>query len=235
MTSDLKAVVFDLDGTLLTIDRRFHRVFNDTMKKFGMKTVSEKAFLRRFHRNVLYHYPFGSGRENRARTTGFWNEFLKSYGRKAYCQYSAPIRGAKQTVERIRGGGMRIAVVTGRMCQPSLVRPELRRIGIDHFVDVVVTKASVRHLTTPSQATSRKAELREVLRQLRLDAKECVFVADYVDDIRSAKPLRITTVGVLSGSSPRSLMIKENPDFVIKNVCDLPHLLEGTKISQPLC
>lgn len=227
MASDLKAVIFDLDGTLLTIDRRFRRVFDDTMKKFGMKTMPGKAFLRRFHGNQLYHYPFGSARKNRDRTTGFWNEFLKLYGRKAYCEYSAPIRGARQAVERIRGSGLRIAVVTGRMCPRSLVRRELKSIGIDHLVDAVVTKASVCHLSTRSQATSRKAELREVLRQLRLGAKDCVFVADYVDDIRSARPLGITTVAVLSGSSPRSLMRKEHPDFVIKNVGHLPYLLEA--------
>lgn len=226
MTSDLKAVIFDLDGTLLTIDRRFHKVFNDTMKKFGMKAVPRKAFLSRFHRNQLYHHPFGSARENRARTAGFWNEFLKSYGRKAYCEYSVPIRGARKAVERIGGTGVRIAVVTGRMCSPSLVRRELRSIGIDHLVDTVVTKASVRHSTTCRQATSRKAELREVLMRLRLDAKECVFVADYVDDIRSAKPLRIATVAVLSGSSPRDLMRKENPNLIVKSICDLPYLLK---------
>lgn len=123
--------------------------------------------------------------------------------------------------------GIKIAVTTGRMCHVNSVRQELRRIGIDRYVDVAITKATTLRFTNPRNATSRNAELQEVLRRLEVRASECVFVADYVDDIHSAKRLGIPTVAVLSGSSSFALLEREGPNFIIQSIRDLPRLLEG--------
>jgi phosphoglycolate phosphatase-like HAD superfamily hydrolase len=226
MTIHLQAIVFDLDGTLLTIDQRFHRVFNDTAEELGGRKISAKDFSRKFHNDELYYHPFGSSRKNTAKTRSFWSLFLKSYGKEAYTCYSTSIRGTKQTVTQIRRKGIRIAVTTGRMCRARTVRHELRNIGIDQCVDVTITKATALRFKNPHHATSRSAELREVLKRLRVGAHECVFVADYVDDIRSAKRLGISTIAVLSGSSSFGLLKREDPDHIIKSIRDLPRLLE---------
>lgn len=179
MTSHAHGVILDLDGTLLTIERRFYKVFNDTAEFTGGRRISKQDFPKKFHRNQLYYHPFGPTPKKAARTRHFWNMFLKSYGKKTYSRYSNPIKGARHAIAQIRTNGTRIAVVTGRICPAGVVRQELRNIGIDQYVDAIVTKATAPNFTNHHRATSRNAELHEVLRRLRIGVSRCVFVADY--------------------------------------------------------
>lgn len=227
MTSHARGVILDLDGTLLTIERRFYKVFNDTAEFTGGRRISKQDFPKKFHRNQLYYHPFGPTPKKAARTRRFWNMFLRSYGKKTYSRYSNPIKGARHAIAQIRRKGATVAVVTGRICPAGVVREELRNIGIDQYVDVIVTKATAPNFTNHYRATSRNAELHEVLRRLRIGVSRCVFVADYVEDVRSAKSLRVPTIAVLSGSSSLALLRKENPDHIIESVRDLPDLLES--------
>lgn len=227
MTSHPQGVILDLDGTLLTIERRFYKVFNDTAELTGGLRILNRDFPKKFHGNQLYHHPFGPAPENAPLTRHFWNIFLKSYGKKTYSRYSTPIKGARHAIAQIRRNRARIAVVTGRICSAGVVRGELRNIGIDQYVDVIVTKATAPNFANHHRPTSRDAELHEVLRRLRIGVSRCVFVADYVEDVRSAKSLRISTIAVLSGSSSLALLRKENPDHIIESVRDLPDLLES--------
>jgi len=232
MTTNVGAVIVDLDGTLLTIEERFYQVFNDVLERFGRRKISRRSFLSMFHNNRLYFLPFGSGRQNRSKTRSFWRAFLTSYGKRRYAKLSRPINGAQRAVEWIKKRGIKVAVISGRVCSPSLVRQELRDIDVDQYVDVVVTKATALRSAKLDQTTSRTGELREVLKRLGANARESVFVADYVEDIRSARSLGIMTVGVLSGSSTLRLLKRENPDYIIKSIRDFPSLLKTNSMAQ---
>ena len=114
-------------------------------------------------RTLSWLCSFGSSRKNKVKTKSFWNLFLKLYGKETYAGHSTSIRGTKQTVLQLRKEGIRIAVTTGRMCRASTVRHELGNIGIDQCVELTITKATVLRFKNPHHATSRSAELREVL------------------------------------------------------------------------
>jgi len=226
MTVSVEGVIVDLDGTLLTIEERFYQVFNDVLVRFRRKGISRRSFLQKFHNNRLYHLPFGQERDNALRTERFWRAFLTSYGQRQYARYSPPINGAREAIRHIRRRGIKIAVITGRACYPSVVMEELRDIGIRRYVDVIVTKATALRSARLDQITSRSAELQEALKRLRLVARRCVFVADYVEDIRSARPLEIVTIAVLTGSSSLALLEREKPDYIIRSIHELPCLME---------
>jgi len=99
-------------------------------------------------------------------------------------------------------------------------------MGIRRHVDVIVTKTTALRSAKLDQITSRSAELQEALKRLGLVARRCVFVADYVEDMRSARPLGIVTVAVLTGSSSLALLEREKPDYIIRSIRELPRLLE---------
>lgn len=227
MNTNIEAVIVDLDGTLVTIDERFCRVFNDVLKRFGRRRISKRSFLNKFHSNKLYYFPFGPHRRNGQKTACFWRAFLMSYGQRRYAKHSHPIKGALKAVESIKRRGIKVAVVTGRICPPSSVRRELQGTGINRHVDIVVTKAIHLRSFKPNQTTSRATELSRALKRLRKTARECLFVADYVEDIRSARPLGIITVAVLSGSSSLNLLKRAKPDYVIDSIRQLPRLIES--------
>jgi len=226
MTVSVEGVIVDLDGTLLTIEKRFHKVFNDVLMRFGRERISRRSFVQKFHNDQLYYLPFGQGRHNAVKTKRFWKAFLASYGQRQYARYSRPIKGAREAIEDVRRHGIQIAVITGRACCPSAVAKELGDMGIRKHVDVIVTKATALRSARLDQTTSRYAELQEALKRLGLAARRCAFVADYVEDIRSARPLGIATVAVQTGSSSLTLLKKEKPDYIIRSIRELPRLLE---------
>ena len=53
------------------------------------------------------------------------------------------------------------------------------------------------------------------------DPKSVIKIGDTLADIKEGKNAGCKTVGVLSGAAKKSILEKENPDFIIDSIMDL--------------
>jgi len=216
---DVQAVIFDLDGTLVSVEERFYRVFLDTLKAYHLPPVEKDTFMEKFSTNQLSDFLRLEDEH------AFWVDFLEAYN-GSHGEFSKAIPGVRDVLGKLRGNGIKIGVITGRLCEPGEALAELRRLNFGDLVDVVVTKKLVIAQLKPDELFSRSLELIQVLERLGADPSRSILVADYVADIESAKGLGLRAVAVLSGSSSYESLRKIGPDAIIKSIVELPSLLD---------
>ena len=215
---DIQAVIFDLDGTLVSVEERFYRVFLDTLKAYHLPPVKKDIFMKKFSTNHLNDF-LGLEDEH-----AFWVDFLEAYN-GSYEEFSKAIPGVREVLGKLRGNGIKIGVITGRLCEPGEASAELHRLNFGDLVDAVVTKKLVIAQLKPEELFSRSLELIQVMERLGTSPRRSILVADYVADIESAKSLGLGAVAVLSGSSSYESLRKIGPDAIIKSIVELPPLL----------
>ncbi len=216
-------MIFDLDGTLISVEERFYHVFLDTLKVYNLPAVRKDLFMQKFKRNRLDELIELEDKHT------FWIVFLSSYC-GAHRELSKVFPGVKETLATLREAGIKIGLITGRLCEPDEVLEELREQGLKNLFDVVVTKKLVVKLLKPAELFSRNQEIIQVLDKLRAKPASSVLVADYAEDMKSAKELGLRTVAVLSGSSDLDELRKVSPDLILKNINELPVVLGLTDL-----
>lgn len=216
-----KAVIFDLDGTLLDTKWRFYKVFNKTLRKFGLRPIDRKLFLNLYRHDELGHLLFLSERKREEKLFEFWTIFLKDFQTHALTN-DRLIPGVREVLFALSKKGVPIAVTTGRISSPSAIKKELDRFEIGKFVDVIVTKEETLPTATEvDHYIRRDADVKKAAERLGVPIQDCLFVCDYILDVRSVKTLGVKTLVVLSGSSTRPMLAAEKPNLIAKSVAQL--------------
>ncbi len=216
----IKLVIFDLDQTLIDTLPRFFKVFNKTLKKYGLREVEWDIFLEKYKADDL-----DSLISPRVLLDDFWNTFLEIYDEEPPLNDRA-IEGAEETLSCLRKSGVKIVVVTGRKSPKEKVWENLRLYGLDKYVDAVFTASSVQDLEF---RFSKKELLIKVIRDYGVSEKEVMFVGDYRYDMLSGKKAGVFTVGVLTGHESEEVLFSYGADLVVESVASIPEVLEKLK------
>ena len=217
----LKAVIFDLDNTLIDF-MRFKRVSCenavDAMIDAGLKMNKKKAM------KAIY----GLYEKHSMEDPKIFQHFLKkvtgkvdykelAYAINAYRQARAavltPYPGTKATLIKLKEKGLKLAIVSDAPKLKAWLR--LTAMKIDDFFDVVVAKEDTGRVK-PS-----RLPFRAVLKQLNLNPEECLMVGDRPErDLKGARQLGMKTCIAKYGNN-----IKAKADYTIKNIGELADII----------
>lgn len=203
-----KAVIFDLDGTLL-----------DTL---GDIADSMNAVLTRFllpvHELGEYRSMVGSGMEalaRRALPPGFRDEevsgivkaLIEEYGRR-FSATSRPYPGVPETLSALSARGMPLAVLSNKP---------------DAFTKLMVRTLlwqwdfrEVRGLSPGSPRKPDPATALDIARTLGLPPDKIVFVGDSDIDMQTAERAGMRSVGALWGYQDRERLISSRAGIVVE-------------------
>ncbi len=214
--NSIYAILFDLDGTLVDTRSRFFLIFNESLKKFSLPTLSKNTFDSHY-RNASLDKLVPEGREIQ-----FWDYFLENYSKKSSPdEFSIP--GSKEALYQLKKLGISMGVVTGRIASVESVWSELKKHELDQYVDVVITRLKSQNRN--DYYFSKEQNLLDALEKLGHRPFESMFVGDYIMDIRSGKRIGAVTVAVLSGGIKKEILEGENPDFILESVAELLPLI----------
>lgn len=222
----LKAVIFDMDNTLIDFLKMKEIAVDqavDAMIDAGLKLPKKKAL------KELYTIYYDVGLEDPT----IFQKFLKkitgkvdykklAYAIVAYRQartgFLHPYPGTKRTLIRLKEKGLKLAVVSDA---PKLkVWMRLVNMKIDDFFDVVVGLEDTGRLK-PSRLPFRAA-----LKELKVLPSECLMVGDNPDrDIKGAKRIGMKTCLARYGLTYEAG--KEKADFEVKEIWELVGKIEG--------
>lgn len=220
----IRAVISDLDMTLIDTRERFYKLFNELLRELMGRNVSQEVF-EHYARWDRLNELLGLSDEE---AVPFWKEFLSRYSERFDAK---PIPGARECLEQLRSSGVSVVVVTGRISPVEAVLKELDRLGMSDLVDEVVTKAHTLDLGDGVYSKERMVSV--AVNKVGCSPNQCVVVGDYLDDIRAGKKLGAFTVGVLTGFTHKSLLEREGADAVINSVAELPSMVFGGISASP--
>lgn len=192
----LKAVIFDLDGTLTDSDKVHFQVFQELFAERGTKIDK-----------TLYKDKI-SGRQNSAIVADFFPEMSEAEGEAFSADKEAlfrtrakgllePVSGLTELLSRLETQGLAAAVVTN--APPKNAKFMLETLGLsERFSPVVIADELPRGKPDP-------LPYQTALDRLEIEADEAVVFEDSTAGIRSAVGAGIVTVGIMTTHSEADL------------------------------
>lgn len=219
--SDIRAVLFDLDGTLVDSAPDLATAVNALLAELGRPGVSLDE-VRRWVGNgadrLLERALSGSldGRIPATELATARPRFLHHY-EHLLCVDSGLYPGVTEGLRALHATGMRLGCVTNK---PSrFARPLLERLAIaDYFTAVVGGDDAPRKKPAPDP-------LLMAIEQLGVAPRHCLMVGDSEHDVAAARAAGCPVVAVPYGYNHGRDIRKAHPDVVIDSLAELPLLL----------
>ena len=211
-----KAIVFDLDGTLLDTLTDLAASTNYALRSCGMPEHSIDD-VRRFVGNgvrMLMTRAVPDGESNPRFDEAF------SVFRQHYMQHcldtTCPYPGIMDALARLKERGMMLAIVSNKM---QAATEELRQHFFSQYIDVAIGEsAAIRKKPAPDTVN-------EALRLLGISHDEAIYVGDSDVDIDTARAAMMPCASVLWGFRDRQFLLNHGATRLLSSPEELLSLV----------
>lgn len=212
----IKAVIFDLDGTLLNTLADLASSTNYALGQYGypLRTIDE---VRRFVGNgvaklIERAVPAGTSEaDTQSVLSCFKNHYLEHS-----LDTTVPYDGIIDLLSQLKRKGIFTAIVSNKL------DPAVRELH-EHFfrglVDTAVGESSER------RAKPAPDMVNEALRRLGIDAESAVYVGDSEVDIMTARNAGMRCISVSWGFKTRDFLIQNGASSIADTAADLKEML----------
>ncbi len=215
---DLKATIFDFDGTLAILNIDFSSMRDqifDLMKHYG---IGEEMIREHYALEVIDEVYQTLYKKNSYSAEVFYQEahqILHQVEMRA-AEKGNLIQGTKSTLESLRAKSIKVGIIT-RNCEDAVrkVFPD-----INHFCDVFVPRNSTR------KVKPHPDHLTHVLNSLKISGEDAVMIGDHIIDIQAGKKVGMKTIGVLTGRTKREEFEMAGADYILREASEICTLLE---------
>ncbi len=220
----VKAVVFDLDGTIVTFNIDYMTVRAEVKsllikEGFPASILSTKESI--FEMLKKAEIFLKNQRKPPKKIDEIRSEALaiaEKYEFEA-AKTTSLLSGAVESLKEVRRMQLRIGLCTvnGDKATEYL----LKRFRIAQFFDATITRDRVKNVKPSSE------HLEAVLTALEVNAEEALVVGDGIGDMKCAAEVKAVAVGLPTGVSTAADLMNAGANFVITSVTDLPALIES--------
>jgi len=218
--NSIRAVVFDLDGTIIDSRQAIYLQMKDWFQRYQLEPPSYREILDRVHRTdlrgmLLDLLPSCSLDESFVESAV--REIDRSYAGFYMPRYATEITGAIDLVKILKNRRYKVAIVTN--ATRPMLDSFLWSFGLCDAVDIAVSANEV------SNPKPDPCGIRKVLKYVSVEPENALYVGDTTTDILAGKAADVPTVGVLSGIGSREELTNAGAKFVIERVDHLVHIL----------
>lgn len=191
----IKAIIFDLDGTLLDTSRDIRKVLNESLERFGLPAVSMENALKYLGNGARKLVARAVGGDDLTLIEEVYGDYFKRF---AECdnKLTTLYDGEREVLERFLNSGIRLAVLTNKPQKAAerVVKQLLGGIGFEYIYG-----DSPEHPLKPNPATTL-----EIMAKLGVEKSETLFVGDGDADAKTAANAGIRCVSALWGFRTQS-------------------------------
>jgi len=212
MARSKKAVIFDLDGTLIHSLPDLTAAINETLAEEGREPLTEAELgpMVGDGAHTLVERAFAArgglpGPTPSLAVAPLLARFLAHYEPNA-TRLTRPFDGVLETLERLKAKGLVLAVCTNK--PTAATHQILAELGLDHFFAVVIGGDDTPALKPDA------AHVHTVLDRLGMSADEAAMVGDSINDVLAAKAAGVACI-VVSFGYARTLPHELGADLVV--------------------
>lgn len=213
--SNIKACIFDLDGTLTNTINAIAHFGNLALSHFGFSELPADDYKiyvgdgrdKLIHRMLAVHNADTPDLFEKVRDVydaAYESDYL--YDTDAY-------DGIRELLSKLRKSGIKIAVCSNK--PDNVVRFVTDNIFGENYFDAVSGVIDGMPIK-PDPYTPL-----QIAKKLGVTPDECLFLGDTNVDIYTAKNARMTSVGVLWGFRPKTELVQAGADYIAEN----PHTI----------
>lgn len=205
----IKAVIFDLDGTLIDAYQAIEKSLNFTLRSLGYKTVSyararravgqgDKKFIAQFVK---------------AADIAKGLAMYRKHHQGSLQRYSTLKPNTRKVLSALQQQGIKLAVASNRPTKFSRIL--IRHLDLIKYFDLIA-------------CADKKQELKPApyllilaLKKFKIKPPEALYVGDMVYDVAAGKKAGVKTVAIIGGSSSRKELAQQKPYKIINNLSQL--------------
>lgn len=200
--TELKAIIFDLDGVIIdSFDRQF-QIFNELRKRYGLHDVNEKMFREKIWGNSLETIANEFFKKQSYDEIKKRHEFLV----RKYINKVKLMDNAKEVIQKIKRSGIKTGLVTN--ATKNRTKKELEFLKIKDKFDIILTADDVEKPKPYPDGILKACE------RLNVQPDEVIYVGDRENDYKAGKSAGTFVVG-----------LNTKGDLVISELKDLMRLL----------
>jgi len=203
-TWPIKAVLFDLDGTLLDSRRLITEAYRHACRQVLGRELADEELVARWgeplQTRIAHTAPDATPDQLDAVVTAYTAYYLAHHDRLAHL-----FPGVLEMLDALARRGRRMAVVTSK--RRATTRRGLDVFGLHRFITTAVSADDVEH---PKPAAE---PVLAALRELGADPDEAVMVGDGIFDILAARAAAVRSVAALWGTREPEALRAAGPDY----------------------
>jgi phosphoglycolate phosphatase len=219
----IKAVIFDLDGTIASFNLDYKAVRGDVrsyLLRVGVPAsllkVNESIF-EMLKKTEIFLKNSGKPAEAVEEVRNGALAIAEEYELEA-ARSTGLLPGTSETLKALKEMGLKIGLFT--LSSDKVARYILQRFNLGDFFGVTVPRNRVNYVKPNPE------HLEMALKVLGVAPEETVVVGDSNVDMESAKELKAIAVGLPAGISTVDQLTVHGANFIITSITDLPVLIE---------
>jgi len=211
----IKAVLFDLDGTLVDTFESIVISFNEALKFLGAKPANRKILTESIgapHEVTLKKFVPKATQEEIHKAT----DVFRKTRAKTTDRYTKVLPGVSKLLKNLKSKNIKTGVVT--TTAKAMSEHILKAANLYNLIDVLITRDDVENLK-PDPEPVLKA-----LVKLNLNNDECVMVGDHPNDIISAKSANVRVIAI-PNVYDKEILEKYKPDYIFDRIIDVESVI----------
>lgn len=211
-----KAVIFDMDGTILNTLEDLKNATNYSLRQFGMpeRSLEEvRMFVGNGIRKLVERaVPSGTSEE---KITQVFDVFLEYYEIHS-ADNTSPYPGILELVEKLKKSGIKTAVSTNKADVPA---QELGREYFNGIFDLIVGQQDGLKVKPAPDSVNK------ILSILDIQKKDAIYIGDSDVDVQTAKNSGLDFIGVSWGFRGREFLEKNGAKNIVDNANEILDLV----------
>ncbi len=214
--ASLKAIVFDMDGTLVSSLPVIYHCENEISRKYLKIALTLEDVISKFGppaRVIIRNMTASLSKDLQDRAV---SDYYECY-RKHVSSRGLIFPGITNLLQRIRSSHRQLALVTG--VEKTMMEYTLDPFDLSKFFETLITADDVRNGKPDPEGINL------ALARINADARESMYVGDSPADILAGKQAGILTGAALWSPENRGDPTTEHPDYEFRSVQQLSDFL----------
>jgi HAD superfamily hydrolase (TIGR01509 family) len=216
--NQVKAVIFDMDGTLVDSREIVLGAFKHVLDEFGGEYSDERVSryvggrLENTYQDLLPNHEFGKLADLHRSWQVDNKHLLKSF------------KGLDEFLNQLKMSGQKLGLFTSA----TRTRTDLALDGLNirEYFDAVVCAEDVKNPKPDEEGVLK------LVRDMKVKLSEVVLVGDAEYDILSGKNAGVTTIGVTHGFGTKEALEKAGADYIVSNLDGISQTIEKLMIDK---